>query len=229
MNQIVTKGIVLSRVNFGEADRILTVLTPDRGKLQLMAKGVRRIKSKLAGGIELFSVSDITFIRGKGDIGTLISARMDWHFQYIVKYIDRTMLGYELIKRLDKATEESPEPEYFELLKHAFEALNDSSRLDVINLWFAMQLLRLGGHSPNLTTDENNQKLDPDKTYRFNLDHMAFAEIPNGKFNADHIKFMRLGFSGNSVNVLQKVQGSVDLVTSVTPIVTDMASVYLRR
>jgi DNA repair protein RecO (recombination protein O) len=73
MQQLQTRGIILSRTDFGEADRILTVLTPQQGKLRLMAKGVRKIKSKLAGGIELFSVSDITYIRGKGELGTLIS------------------------------------------------------------------------------------------------------------------------------------------------------------
>lgn len=67
MNQIVTKGIVLSRTEFGEADRIITVLTTDHGKIRLIAKGVRRIKSKSAGGIELFSVSDITYIPGRRD------------------------------------------------------------------------------------------------------------------------------------------------------------------
>ena len=56
MNQLVTDGIVLSRVNYGEADRIIKLLTPEAGKLSLMARGVRKPKSKLAGGIELFSI-----------------------------------------------------------------------------------------------------------------------------------------------------------------------------
>jgi len=84
VNQIVTTAIVLSRLNYGEADRIITVITPDNGKLRLMAKGVRRVKSKLAGGIELFIVSSLTFIKGKGDIGTLVSSRLQTHFSSIV-------------------------------------------------------------------------------------------------------------------------------------------------
>jgi DNA repair protein RecO (recombination protein O) len=71
-----TKAIVLSRTDYGEADRILTFLTPHEGKLRLMARGVRKAKSKVAGGIELFSTSDISFLRGRGEIGTLISARL---------------------------------------------------------------------------------------------------------------------------------------------------------
>src|SRR4051812_44153733 len=107
--QRVTTGIVLTRIEYGEADRIVTVLTPNDGKLRLMAKGVRRVKSKLAGGVELFSVSSLTYIPGRGDIGTLISSRLETHFGHIVQNIDRTMLGYDLIKLLHKATEDEPE------------------------------------------------------------------------------------------------------------------------
>src|SRR5205085_581911 len=120
-----SSGIVLSRTNYGEADRILTLLTPDHGKLRLMARGVRKVKSKLAGGIELFSVSDITFIRGRGEMGTLISTRLVKHYGKIVQHIDRVQLGYELIKLLNTATEDRPEADYFELLQQAFAALDE--------------------------------------------------------------------------------------------------------
>ena len=55
MKTIRTKAIVIRRTNYGEADRILQLLTPDYGKVSVMARGVRREKSKLAGGIELFA------------------------------------------------------------------------------------------------------------------------------------------------------------------------------
>ncbi len=227
MNQITAKGIILGRTDFGEADRILTLLTPERGKLRLMAKGVRRIKSKLAGGIELFSISDITFIKGRGDIGTLVSTRLAKHYRHIVEDIDRTMLGYELIKQLDKVTEDEPEPAYFHLLQRAFEALDDADvNVELIKLWFATQLLRLAGHSPNLQTEQTGAKLDADKTYAFDFDHMAFA--PNGAYSADHIKFLRLLFGQHTPAVLQKVQGSTELARALTPMVGTMLAAQLR-
>ena len=67
---------MLQRTEYGEADRILTVLTPAAGKLHLMAKGARRVRSKLAGGIELFSVSELSYAQGKGSLGALVSARL---------------------------------------------------------------------------------------------------------------------------------------------------------
>ena len=71
-----TEAIVLRRTDYGEADRILQLLTPE-GKKSVVAKGVRREKSKLAGGIELFSVSEVVIHEGKGDLGILTGAKLD--------------------------------------------------------------------------------------------------------------------------------------------------------
>lgn len=229
MKQLLTQGIILSRTDYGEADRIITLLTPDHGKLRLMAKGVRKIKSKLAGGIELFSVSHITFIQGKGDVGTLISTRLMRHYGNIIKSIDRVQLGYELIKALDKATEDQPEHEYFELLQQAFEALDDALvPPGLIRMWFQAQLLDLAGHRPNLTADTAGSRLEAGGKYDFGFDDMAFMPHPNGRFMADHIKFLRLLFSRNQPTVLAKVQGSDKLTRQLQPLVQAMAQTYLR-
>lgn len=221
MKQLVTTGIILARTDYGEADRILTLITPDHGKLRLMAKGVRRVKSKLAGGIELFSVSHITFVKGRSEIGTLASTRLIKHYANIVKDLERTMAGYELIKQLNKVTEDEPEPEYFELLKDTFEALDDSQiPLQLIRFWFTAQLLRLGGHTPNLKTDERSRKLVADQLYDFDFDRMTFVSNPlNGRFTANHIKFLRLAFAGNQPKVLAAVQGMGKMLQDCIPLV----------
>lgn len=229
MNQLVTDGIVLSRTNFGEADRIIKLLTPEAGKISLLAKGVRKPKSKLAGGIELFSVSSITYIRGRGDLGRLISARLDKHYGNIVKDIDRVQLGYELIKALDRATEDEPEVEYFDLLLHVFEALNDDLiDVSLIRFWFNVQLVKLSGHSPNLHTDATGEKLAADKRYTFDFDAVSFTDRPEGRFTADHIKFLRLAFANGSPKLMQQVTGAQDLLPTVMPLVQTMLTSYIR-
>lgn len=229
MKQLVTKGIVLTRTNYGEADRIVKLLTPDSGKLSLLARGVRKQKSKLAGGIELFSVSDVTYIRGRGELGTLVSARLEKHYGTIIKHIDRVQLAYDLIKLLDRATEDEPEADYFELLEAAFVALNEPS-IDggLIRFWFNVQLLRLAGHTPNLQTDSNDQKLQPDKTYDFDFDNVVFSESASGKFAAPHIKFLRLSFAGNVPKTLQQISGTATLQTAVMPLIQTMLTSYIR-
>lgn len=219
MNAQTTRGIVLMRTDYGEADRIVTMLTPDQGKLRLMARGVRKPKSKLAGGIELFSVSDLSFIPGKREIGTLVSARLDQHYGTIVTDLDRVQLGYELLKQLNRATEDHPEPAYFDLLHQTLQALDSSAtHLELIRLWFDCRLLQLAGHTPNLKTDAAGRKLDPDQTYTFDLDTMAFSPHANGKFRAAHIKLLRLLFSGHTPEDLQKVINLDQLLKPLTPL-----------
>lgn len=230
MKQLVTPAIILSRTDYGEADRILTMLTPEYGKLHLLAKGVRRVKSKLAGGIELFSVSTITFIQGRSGagLGTLVSTRLDKHFGHIVQDLDRTMLGYELIKQLNKITEDQAEAAYYHLLQQAFEALDDAAvPLPVIQFWYQAQLLRLGGHTPNLHTDVYGNKLEADKLYDFSFEEMSFDPRERGRFNAGHIKFLRLSFAGTSAKLLVQVQGSDVLVKALAPQVLAMTQTYL--
>ena len=227
MNQIVTQGIMLARTDYGEADRILTVLTPDRGKLRLIAKGVRRLKSKLAGGIELFSTCDLTYIPGRGEIGTLVSARLMHFYDHITGDINRTMLGYELIKLLHKATEDEPEPDYYHLLEQAFAALDNAViGIDLIKLWFAAQLLRLAGHMPNLQTEADGTKLVADQVYEFSFDDSAFMSRPDGSFGADDIKFLRVVFSGNIPAVLQKVSGVAERVSRTRQLVWTLQQQY---
>ena len=226
---VTTSAIILNRVDYGEADRILTLLTPDHGKLSLMAKGVRKIKSKLAGGIELFCISTVTFVEGRGSVGTLVSTRLSHHFPRIVQDLDRTTLGYDLLKQIHKITEDHPGPEYFKLLSDALEALDDPKiSLDLIRLWFSAQLLLLGGHSPNLKTDASGQALDPSVEYEFDLDKMCLTSKPGGRLGARHIKFLRLVFDTHSPKVLAQVEGGELMVGNLAPLVATMLQIHLR-
>jgi DNA repair protein RecO (recombination protein O) len=229
MKQLLTTGMVLTRTDYGEADRIVTLLTPDYGKLRLLARGVRKVKSKLAGGIELFSVSEIGFVQGRGEIGTLVSARLITHYGRIIQDIERVQQGYALIKLLHRATEDRTEPEYFELLQQAFAALNDPAiSLELIGLWFRAQLLRLAGHTPNLRTDNAGQELTADQLYLFDFDHVAFRPHEAGQSTAAHIKVLRLLCSDNPLQTIARVQGATELLPDVAPLLTTMTTSYLR-
>ena len=228
MKQLVARAIVLSRTDFGEADRIITLLTPDKGKVRLVARGVRRAKSKIAGGVELFSISDITYMTGKGDLGTMISARLDVHYGNIVKDITRVQLGYELIKQLHRITEDEPEADYFDLLQQAFAGLDGDLEVNVIRLWFLAQLLRLSGSSPNLATDTNGVTLTAHTLYNFDFDSMAFATHPAARFSAAHIKVLRLLFNMPDLATLRQVQGIAALLPDIAPLLDAMRQTYLR-
>lgn len=62
---LATEGVILSRKNFGEADRLLTIYTKDHGKIAAIAKGVRRPKSRKAGHLELGNWCKVFVAKGK--------------------------------------------------------------------------------------------------------------------------------------------------------------------
>lgn len=208
-NSVVTRGIVLARTDFQEADRIITMLTPDHGKVKVIVKGARRPASKMAGGIELFSVSQITFLPGSREIGTLISSRLETHYGDIVKDIRRTMLGYDILKRINRATEEAPGEEYFRLLQHTMVGLAEFElSLELLELWFMMQLLKISGHSPRLGSDAEGNKLELARAYAFDFDDMSFRESSGAPYAAHHIKLLRLAAGLKEPNSLKQVQNT---------------------
>lgn len=230
MKYVKTLGIVLSRTNYGEADRILTFLTPGHGKVRALAKSVRKQKSKLAGGIELFSISKLNFVVGRGELYTLTGSGLAKYYANIVTDLDRTNLGYEMIRLLNKATEDATDPGYFILLENAFAALDDLKvNIDVVNLWFRCRLIRLSGHSPNLRTDINGHELASHKEYDFDFSHMAFGLAPGrGSFNSSAIKFLRLNFGSNQPRVISRIEGSPELARSCLPLANSMLQTFVR-
>ncbi|PID31003.1 DNA repair protein RecO [Candidatus Saccharibacteria bacterium] len=229
MKQKRTTAIVLTRVNYGEADRIITVLTPDVGKLSLMAKGVRKVKSKLAGGIELFSTSEITYLPGRGSVSTLVSSRLVRHYEGIVRDINRTMLGYELIALLHRVTEDALERAYYDLLEHAFAALDDYDvSADCVGLWFRAQLIRLAGHTPNMQTNTAGAKLQANKRYEFDYEAAAFCLRDDGSFDTGTIKFLRLLFAQYTPRTLSRVQAYEQYSRKLLPLMKTLQQMHLK-
>ena len=141
-----TQAIVLRRTNFGEADRILTLLTP-LGQRGAMARGVRREKSKLAGGIELFGVSDVVLQQGKGDLATLTSARLIHFYRNILADYDRLQFGYEVVKYVERASRDVDEPEWFDVVQSVFAGLDALSvQLQLTQVWFYIHYASLTGY-----------------------------------------------------------------------------------
>lgn len=211
MKQIVTEGIVLARTDYQEADRILTVLTPSHGKLRFMAKGVRRPKSKLAGGIELFSTNELTYIEGRSDIKTLVSARMAQHYGDIIRDLQRTMLGYDLLKRINRLTEDTAGEEYYGALHGALAGLNDLALpMPLVELWFMTQVLNISGRMPDVLQDADGHKLAVDAAYNFDFDAMAFRPHDPGQYTANHIKLLRICLVSDNILALRQLRFEAD-------------------
>lgn len=212
MKTVRTKAIVLRRTNYGEADRILQLLTPENGIMSVMAKAVRKEKSRLAGGIELFARCDVTIGTGRGDLGILTAARLDIFYSHIMTDYDRLQFGYDAIKQVTKAATTIDEPAFFDLLEQTFVSLNDP-KVDVrlTKAWFWLQLAILLGVGMNLATDTNGMKLVEDASYNFSEADHGFIFSEKGTFNSSHIKLLRI-LSAQAPKVASHVSGADDLI-----------------
>ena len=221
MKQLSTKAIILKRISFGEADRILTVITPDYGKVSILAKGVRKSKSKLAGGLELFSVSSITYIDGRSELKTVVSTRLLTHYGDIVKDITATMLAYEFLKLIDAMTRETCDEKFFELLVEGLTAINEgSNQLDIVAVWFMVQVLQLTGFGINIQNQVNESNFKEESQYSFSFDDMGFYVDNAGQFTSKHIKFLRLLHKVSNPKNLIKVDGAEQLSASLKSLLT---------
>lgn len=191
MNSLRTRAIVLRRTNYGEADRIVQLLTP-QGKRSVMAKGVRKEKSRLAGGIELFAISDVVIGEGKSELGILTSARLVQFYGNIMQDYDRMQYAYTVIKLIARASEMVDEPEWYDILSEVLMGLDAHSiELSMVQAWFYMRYAALMGHELNLYHDTEGDALNVESKYRYDDTDQGFRKAPSG-IGAEHIKLLRL-------------------------------------
>ena len=145
-----TRAIVLKRRDQGEADRVLTVFTPNMGKRVLMARGVRKPVSRKAGHLEPFTHVSLLLARGRTwDIIT--QAEMVTSFQGLREDLDRAAHAYYFVELVDAFTqEEDSHPQLFDLLLHSLAYLETTSNCPLTARWFELRLLRLTGYQPQL-------------------------------------------------------------------------------
>ena len=219
-----TRAIVLRRTNYGEADRILWLLTPD-GRRNVMARGVRREKSKLAGGIELFSICDVVIGEGKGELGVLTSSRLVQFYRHIIEDYDRLQFGYEAIRLVSKASETIDEPEWYDLLAELLMALDSTTiALELTQTWFYLRYATLLGHQLNLSIDVNGDRLDAEQTYRYDASEQGLLPWPNGSLTAEHIKLLRL-VASRPLKILAQIGGLEAILSDCFQVAREHAAV----
>jgi DNA repair protein RecO (recombination protein O) len=149
-----TEGIVLRSMDLGEADRVLTVLTPRLGKLRVIAKGIRRTRSRLGGGLEPFSDVHLVLAVGRTFDVVTQAALEDPHLG-LRNDLHSTAAAWYLVELADRFCEGTADSHgAFVLLAQGLSAL-DAAPLDVsrevVARWFELHLLDAMGFRPELT------------------------------------------------------------------------------
>jgi DNA repair protein RecO (recombination protein O) len=145
-----TEAIVLRRSDFGEADRLLTVFTPDRGKLRLVAKGARKPSSRKSGHVELFSHGLFLVAVGR-ELDIVTQAETLEPFLPLREDLLRTTYAYYVAELADAFTAERDENRaIFDLLKDAFGWVCTAGELALVARYYELHLLGLAGYQPQL-------------------------------------------------------------------------------
>jgi DNA repair protein RecO (recombination protein O) len=144
------EGIVLRRRNLGEADRLVTVLSRDRGKLTVVARGARRPRSRLGGRLE--PPTRFRALVAEGRTLDVIS-QVDVLDANAALRNDLARMGATavVLELADRAlADRHPHPEVYGLLIEVLDLLHDGDG-ELAGLWFAARLLVLTGHRPTAT------------------------------------------------------------------------------
>jgi DNA repair protein RecO (recombination protein O) len=145
-----TEAIILRRQDFGEADKLLTVYTPGSGKNRVLAKGVRKPKSRKGGHVELLTHTNLLIAKGKS-LDIVTQAETMHSFLPIRRELLRTSCAYYATELLDRFTEEGVENRpLFDLFLDTLSWLCDAEDLDLALRYFELHLLSHVGYRPQL-------------------------------------------------------------------------------
>ncbi len=145
------EAIVLRRTDFGEADRLVTIYTPGRGKARVIAKGVRKPSSRLGGHLELFTRAQLLLATGR-NLDIITQAQVVAGYRQLRLNLDRIGYAYYVAELLDKTTDEAEvNAPLFYLLADTLDGLDhDDAEPALVVRFFELRLLGLIGYQPYL-------------------------------------------------------------------------------
>lgn len=150
-----TTGIILKRTPFGEADRLVKILSPEFGLIRAMVPGARKYTSKLSGRSELFVVNDLLIVKGRS-LDQIIQADILKSYPRLSKNLGKLAASQYLAELvLSIALEQQPQWELYELLNehlHRLEEISSDQSLHSHLAQGVLHILVLAGISPQVHT-----------------------------------------------------------------------------
>jgi DNA repair protein RecO (recombination protein O) len=144
------QGIVLRSYPFGEADRVVVILSPNNGKLRTVAKGIRKTKSRFGGRLEPFTHVDLVLYEGR-NLDTITQVSVIEAFPSLRSDLDRVLAAGTMVEVVDAvATEQEPSHRLFLLLQRGLKALDRGTEGADLVTSFLLKLTEAIGFAPAL-------------------------------------------------------------------------------
>jgi DNA repair protein RecO (recombination protein O) len=208
-----TIGFIFKQQERGEADKIFSIFSQNFGRIEILGKGIRKISSKLRGGMEVFSISQIEFVEGKFQ-KRLVGVQLIERFKNLKKDLKKLSTAFKISDILDFLIKgQEKEKRIFRLLKETFSKLNSSSfkKEKVLYLYFFWNLISILGYKPQLRFCSFCQKKKNQKFY-FNFSsgglicEECFKNVKIGeRIDSNSIKLIKLLLKGD-INFLERLR-----------------------
>lgn len=173
MGILKTKGIIISENNTGDFDKMLTMLTPDLGKISCSAKGARRPKSSLLAGSQFLAFGDYILYKGS-NVYNINSCEIIEIFYNLRIDLDKLIYGSHITKIIyDVTTENQNSYKILQLFLNTLYAFSETDKnMDMILSIFKFRLLKILGFTPNVIECANCKKNEIIKY--FSIKHDGF-------------------------------------------------------
>lgn len=143
-----TEAIVLKTADLGEADRLLTIHTKEFGKIQVIARGVKKLESKLRYHLEPLSYIFLILINGK-NLKIVKDAALKDQFLSTRKDLEKIKIAYKIVDLVDELiVGEEKDEDIWNLILKTFKNLNAEDRILNVVENFQDNLLKLLGYDP---------------------------------------------------------------------------------
>ena len=202
-----TRAFILEKTDFQEADQLFTVYAEDFGKIKVLGRAIRKIKSKLRAGAELFYLSEIEFIQEKNH-KTLTDAMVIEKFKNVKQDLGKLEILSQIAENADDLISgEEEDEDIWNLLTEVFEKVNSYS---LIYYYFVWNLLSILGYQVDLYhCGDCQKKLIPEKLYFNSEEGIICSECFEGATDKEIcqeiIKILRL-FLKKDWNILLRLK-----------------------
>src|ERR1700736_612974 len=224
------RGVVLRTIRLGEADRIVTLMTEQHGKVRAVAKGVRRTKSKFGSRLEPLSHVALLGWQGRGDLDMINQVEVIDTFRTVREDLDRMAAAMSMLEVVDQIGQERHgNPRLYEMLVGALSALAGRNSPMVAPAFF-LKVLALEGSAPMLDVCVSCGEEDAELLVAFDLVEggVLCRSCRRGRpLSPGGLLLLRRTLGGGLAGVLAEPPSA--LVEEVTALATEAMEAHLDR
>lgn len=144
------EGIVIRSMDYGEGNKIVTLLTNTNGKVGVLIRGAKKVKSKHGALAQPFTYGEFVYFRSSG-LGTLNHGEIIESHHVLREQLDKTAYAAYIVELTDRTLQEDEAGNFhFEQLKACLSSLAEGKDLQIVTHLYEMRILDMAGYAPEL-------------------------------------------------------------------------------